>query len=344
MMFCGNITPMESAPQVSNEAKASFEPETTYEILNSPEMRAEYITYTDGLISRLAESETDVAIFLDKSARPVAWLVKEFWNTMAPVNKQTGQIMKMPEIKFLNIDREQWGPFIGRSEDRTGRIDVSRIFENDINNLRNVLAPIQGYSSEDDISLLSNKKIAVIDEVRTSGDTLKMSEGILKRAFPDAADIEGFYWMPKPAERDTKSGMLISGEVPVWYSDRVVTGRLVANRDENKSANSNSSRQRAGALWLSTNFKGEHDESGRQLKREVKRLAEDFKEHKIPYIHSPIWSSELEPLADRIARFDGLTLHEYAGLKREAGESTAKFIELFYDYYQARNEELARSK
>jgi hypothetical protein len=295
---------MESAPQVSNEANASFEPETTYEILKSLEMRAEYITYTDGLISRLAESETDVAIFLDKSARPVAWLVKELWNTLAPVNKQTGQIMKMPEIKFLNIDREQWGPFIGRSEDRTGRID----------------------------------------EVRTSGDTLKMSEGILKRAFPDAADIEGFYWMPKPAERDTKSGMLISGEVPVWYSDRVVTGRLVANRDENKSANSNSSRQRAGALWLSTNFKGEHDESGRQLKREVKRLAEDFKEHKIPYIHSPIWNSELEPWADRIARFDGLTLHEYAGLKREAGESTAKFIELFYDYYQARNEELARSK
>ena len=318
---------MESAPQDSHEANASYEPESTYEILNSPELRAEYITYTDGLISRLAENKTDLAIYLDKSARPVAWLVNELWDILAPRDPKTGQAIAKPEIKFLNIDREQWGPFVGRSEDETGGININRIPEQSIDGLKEVFAPVAGRSRPGDISLLTNKRVMVVDEVRSSGDTLHMSEEIIKRAFPDATSIDGVYWMPKPAERDPKSGMLVSGAVPIWYSDETNLGRLVANRDASKSRQSNSSRQRAGAMWLSTLFRKGPDEAGRQLKREAKQLAEDLRQRKITYFHSPLWNSELEPIEDRIRRIDDLSVEEYAR-RRQAAHAHAGHVAL----------------
>jgi hypothetical protein len=326
---------MESAPQVSYEADASSEPQVTYEILNSPELRAEYITLTDGLISRLAEQGTDIAIFLDKSARPVAWLVNELWETLAPKD-QNGQILPKPAIKFLNIDREQWGPYVGRSEDKTGRIDIGRIPEEDIEDLRRVMAPVAGYNRPEDESLLTGKNVMVIDEVRMSGDTLHMSEAILQRAFPDAAEIDGAYWMLKPVKRDLHSGAVVGGEVPVWYSDRQVTGRLVANRDSTKSLRSNSSRQRAGKYWLSTNFR-DPDLSGRQLKKEAKQLAQDLKQHKIIFMPSPMWSRELEPVSERIARIDGIPIDEYVQLRQETA-SKPEFINLYQAVIRAREE------
>src|SRR3954469_6875014 len=121
-MFCGNITPMESkastfGPIQSPEAETAQEL-TEYNILNSPEIRIKYLTLTDELIRRMSEQRTDVAIFLDKSARPVEWLVRELWDELAPTDPDTGKTVPKPEMKFLNIDREQWGPFVGRSEEK----------------------------------------------------------------------------------------------------------------------------------------------------------------------------------------------------------------------------------
>lgn len=329
---------MESAPQVPYEVNEASKPENSYKILNSPELRAEYITYTDGLISRLAENKADVAIFLDKSARPVAWLVNELWDTLAPRDAESGGPVPKPAIKFLNIDREQWGPFIGRSESETGGINVDLIPQENINDLRKIFASVQPGDKE---TLLTGKRVMVIDEVRSSGDTLFMSERIIKRAFPDADNVDGAYWMLKPAERDAKSGVMRSGEVPVWYSDETNKGRLVANRDTTKSAASNSSRQRIGGLWLSTRFRTGPDEAGRQLKREVQQLAEDLKEHKILYMPSPTWNNELEPVEQRIERIDELPVDEYVKLRKEA-PSKPELINLYTAVIRAR--EATKSK
>jgi len=333
---------MEPVRKFQYENTASHEADIDYEILNSPELRAEYITYTDGLISKIVQAKADVVIYLDKSARPVAWLVNELWDTMAPIDPQTNMIMKKPETKFLNIDREQWQGVVGRSENETGGINVNAIPESNIDELRQVFATVPGKSRPEDSSMLSNKNVLVVDEVRSSGDTLKMSEGIIKRAFPDAARVDGEYWMLKPAHRDASSGMMISGEVPIWYSDETNKGRLVANRDTTKSNASNSSRQRIGGQWLSTRFRNGPDEAGRQLKREVKRLALDLKQHDIPYIHSPMWDSRLEPLPQRIARLNGLEVSEYAKLKQAAGDSTSEFIKLYHDYRHDKEEYLSQ--
>lgn len=297
-----------------------------YEILNSPELRARYVTLTEGLISRLAENQTDVAIFLDKSARPVAWLTSELWDTLAPKDPETGKSIKKPDFKFLNIDREHWGPSIGRSEDAVGGINIDRIPEEMVEDLRAVYAPISGKSQPGDETLLTGKNVTVVDEVRMSGDTLAMSQKILQRAFPDAAEVKAAYWMMEAASRDPRSGAIVGGEVPVWYSDETNKGRLVANRDTYKSMVSNSSRQRAGAYWLSTRFRKGPDQAGRQLKAEVKQLAQDFKDHKIPYVYSPNWNSRFEKIEDRIPRLGGIGVSQYVELRKTYPEK-ADFIQ-----------------
>lgn len=307
--------------QPVRETESVFE----FELLDQPETRAEYVRLTDELIARLIQDKTDVAIFLDKSARPVAWLVKELWPILAPINPDTNAQFELPAIKFLNIDREQWGPVLGRSEG--GMINVNNLPADAAEGLKQVYAPIAGISEEKDSSLLTDKRIMIVDEIRQSGDTLTMSKAILNKVFPDAAEINGAYWMPGKIERDPKSGGMVGKGGPVWYSDREVTGRLVGNRDTWKSLSSNSSRQRAGQYWLSTPFKGDRDVKGLQLKEEVKQLAKELATHKMLYMPSLNWdSTSIEKVADRIERIDGISFEDYVVLRR-ASRSGAEMVE-----------------
>lgn len=289
-----------------------------YEILYFPEMRVEYLRLTDELVAKLVEQETDVAIFLDKSARPVAWLVKELWSILAPLNPKTGEQFILPKIKFLNIDREQWGAILGRSEDKEGGISVDRMPPERLEELRQIYAPVKGVGKETDRSLLTGKRVMVVDELRQSGDTLEMAEKILRKAFPDAAEIRGNYWMPGRVIADPRSGARVGKGGPIWYSDTEVTGRLVGNRDTTKSLASNSTRQQMGRYWLSTPFRTP-DLKGRQLKEEVKWLADDLYNHRLIYMPSLAWdANDTESIDQRIQRINGISTQQFVELRRES--------------------------
>jgi hypothetical protein len=308
--------PMERSPDLNKHQEEKIS-EHQYQILDSPEIRVEYIKLTDELIYKLVTQETDAAIFLDKSARPVAWLVKVLWPILAPVNPKTGEQFKLPDIHFLNIDREQWGAILGRSEDSEGGIDIKRLPSERLKELRQIFAPVISFSKESDKSLFTDKKVMVIDELRQSGDTLDMAKKILEQAFPDAAEIKGAYWMYGRVKRDPVSGAMVGTEAPVWYSDTEITGRLVANRDVRKSLESNSLRQRIGRYWLSTNFR-RPDLKGRQLKQEVKWLSEDLRAHRLIYAPSLLWDSldSPESIAERIRRINKIEVDDFIRLKR----------------------------
>jgi len=337
-VYYGSILHMERAPSESSHESENknheAQSEPHYEILYSPELRAKYLTLTDGLIKHLTDQKTEVAIFLDKSARPVAWMVNEMWDVLAPQDADGNLISKKPQIKFLNIDREQWGATLGRSEDKDGLINLDRLHPERLQELRDLYAPIAGVSQESDQTLLTNKNVMVIDEVKMSGDTLAMSEAIIKKAFPDAASVNGAYWMLDPAKRDPRSGALTGGEVPVWYSDETNKGRLVANRDSTKSSMSNSTRQRTGAYWLSTRFRN-IDFSGRQLKQEVKWMVNDIRGHRLIYKPASGWDESTEDVDTRIQRINGLSIDEYVGLRREAKDDS-ELNSLYREYIEAR--------
>ncbi len=84
-------------------------------------LRAFYVMRTDQLIEEAEKEQVDTILYLDKSARPIQWLVKEFWPIFAG-NKP------MPESKFANIDASEW---LGKTSDEP-RPDEDEIYKAEI--------------------------------------------------------------------------------------------------------------------------------------------------------------------------------------------------------------------
>lgn len=309
--------PQEEAHYETNEAQEALS--FDYEILNDPNLRMRYVNLTDELIRKTQAEGKDHLIFLDKSARPVAWMMKELWPVLAEAD-ENGEIPPMPDVSFLNIDREQWEPIVGRSEDAAG-MNIDNIPEKEIQNLRSVFG-----AERENGSVLKNKNVMLVDEVQVSGDTLRLARGVLNRAFGDEANIDGAHWMMPHIKTDPKSGARYNAELPVWYSDTSVLGRGVANRDSTKSRQSPSRVQRVGANWLSSRFREGPDEKGNQLRKEAKMLAREVADRVLPYFPSP--SRSKEDFVSRVRSFNGLEPREFAQIRQEAKERGKSIIEL----------------
>jgi hypothetical protein len=289
---------MESSPQqqeLFNSSELREVQSANYEILDSEDLRERYLHLTDKLINRIERDDIDCLVFLDKSARPVAWFVKELWPLV-----HEGKDSRMPEFYFLNIDREQWRPLLGSNE--TGSVRVENLPKEQVEDLRSIFTedvipanqPTEGKPTR-----LDNKNVLIVDEMRVSGDTLDTAKKMLKRAIPEAT-IEGAWWMiPKIAARPGQP--MANQEIPVWYSDETNLGRGVANRDQSKSSMSSSRRQQRGGLFLSTKFRNP-DPLSNQLREEIKQLVRDVANRKIIYMPD-VDRDDLYELFERINGF-----------------------------------------
>lgn len=66
----------------------------------------------------------DHVLFLDKSARPVSWLIKDFWQDFA--DSKT----KRPPFSYLNIDRVNFFNMVGLKADSDGKnIETKEVFQ-----------------------------------------------------------------------------------------------------------------------------------------------------------------------------------------------------------------------
>lgn len=291
------------------------------------ELRYNYVAYTERLISGVIKDKVDTLVFLDKSARPVSWLMKELWPTLGV--DDNGDPLPMPEIKFVNIDREQWSPLIGRSEVKTGRIDLSNIHPDTIDSLRGLFAhqllEHDEYVPEDAVTMFDDKHVRIIDEVQASGDTLRMATGIFRRAFPEA-EISGAPWMKNPIRMDPQTHARYN-VVPVWYKDDDMYGRGVGERKINASLHSKSMNQRRGREFLSTRLP-RYDADAAQLRQEFKVLAAQVKNGLMPVTPDP----DREDPEGFIERVNGVTIHEFMALKHEAERSRQPFAAVFMAY------------
>lgn len=242
-----------------------------YRILEPVSLRSRYVTLTDALIHRLEGHDgwvPDYVVCLDKSGRPVAWLVRELWPVLARTPGSDfahGQIPTLPQFRFVNIDREQWWGYTGGTE--FGLIDVSKVPDEAIATLRRVFLP----HADSPTAWLDGQQVLIVDEVKNTGDTLQIACGLFMRAFP-TADVRIAHWMDPGSTRD-RSGMRRTSEVPVWYRADIWQGRLVGNRlDPNNPRTTD--RNCEGCLFLSTR-PSTPDERGRRLRKEVSQLAAD---------------------------------------------------------------------
>ena len=247
------------------------------------QLHMEYIQRTDELIRKMTEGfevtnpdtgdkemkVPDAVIFLDKSARPLAWLTNELWDKLAA--DADGNIPKKPDFRFLNIDREQWVNTV--DPDGKGYMDISKIDETVIRSLRSIFVDAKykqkGLTEEIDTApaSLDNKTVMVVDEVLSSGRTLDIAEKMISRAFP-TAEVGGTHWMGGVAQKGQARG---NADIPVWYKEKDEYGRGVGNRGD---ANSTNLTQRLGTAFLSRRFP-EVDQKGLQLRKEIHELAKN---------------------------------------------------------------------
>lgn len=299
-----------------------YRPDGTYK--NDEQLKSEYMELTDKLVNKMTNGlevenpetgekeirKPDVVVWLDKSARPLSWLTKEVWPQLA--TDADGVTPEIPEFKFVNIDREQWVNQV--DPEGTGYMNIDRIDPSIIRSLRSLFVSVSdkkdGLTEKVDSAktALDGKTIMIVDEVNASGRTLDIAQKFFKRAFPDTA-VGAAHWMGGVSQRGQATG---NRDLPVWYREDTEHGRGVGNRDERKSQGSPSLTQRLGGWFLSTALAD--DGSTKQLRKELKMLAQDAAEHKV--IFKPSSERDLDDFDERLERYNDMSMEEYIARKR----------------------------
>lgn len=346
-------SPEQSRPQFDQEHPTLFdmpeqaaEKEMRYELLANPDLRYKYVRYTEALIARAVNEDVDTMIFLDKSARPVSWLMKSLWPTLGfrdfDENNQPIPV-KMPDIKYVNFDREQWAAVMGRSEVREGKgITLDGVHPDTIDSLTGLFAEknldVHEYIAAEDKTMFDEKNILIVDEVAASGDTLTMAKAIFNKAFKNANSITGTHWMSPERKMDKRSGGMRNADLPIWYDSTNVFGRLVGNRDTYRSSTSGSMRQRRGAQFLSVRF-GSPDKKGLQLRREMQQLGREVAEGGMPVLPNASHRPDDERFEELFMQHvNGLSTKEFSTLRRVSIDENKPFASIVGAYKRERTE------
>jgi hypothetical protein len=304
----------EIAPQASDQhlpipSESLLDSSDQFQMLANPYDRMEYVHLTDRLIHRLEGSEEqprpDFVIFLDKSARPVSWLVRELWDDMA---REPGTdfdehvVPKRPHFVFLNIDSKH----MFTKEDMPGLRSLFTIDQvDDLEKVGEMPTHFDG------------KRVLVVDEIGVSHATRVKAQAYIETAFPDA-EVDSFTWMDQGPQtnyggqgrppRFNPDNFEFEGEYGLppknltnnlrWYKDRsrmqnlplakkreYDDGRGIIDQDaatDEELAQLERPRIRHGKAWLSIAPK-ERMPQTRQLLKEIKLLGQELREGRLPY-------------------------------------------------------------
>ncbi|MDE7036845.1 MAG: phosphoribosyltransferase domain-containing protein [Lachnospiraceae bacterium] len=226
------------------------------ERININENLIHYVQDTALLISEIDASlsedkkAVDHVVYLDKSARPVSWLVNMFWTEFAVKDAQ-GKPVRRPAHTYVNIDRSPWFRKVGINvsddgrQKENGELATYNDFVNHAGNLtQRHLAEvralfIEGGIEDEDVgrimespTILDGKRVLIVDEVSRTGSTLNIAVHIFKLAFPEAEEIRSVYFW-HPAEPPLKAGHEnVLTSLPVWYDPNTLTGRGIGGTDE----------------------------------------------------------------------------------------------------------------
>ena len=263
---------MQNPEKISDERKAELvdrfnEPEENYELLREGVQKQKdtassldqldtngilqrYVTFTDKLIGiadgsiteapdivdprkpERSREKKDEIIFLDKSARPVSWLMDAFWEQLAQKDAEK------PHYDFLNIDRVNWFMDQGYRREEAETILGPRDFDIEKVDIED-LARIRAYFVKGDLSedtwqdevwnmptRLDGKNILIVDEVKSQGGTLSIATQLLRKAIPEAIVSGQYFWETSYRE---VGGFRQADSVPVWYSKEDAMGRGIGD-------------------------------------------------------------------------------------------------------------------
>lgn len=233
------VNPNDYSEIFAKQAEFRFNPITkswSQETLNINETLGRMVSCTAETIAAITGDEigkkpADHVIYLDKSARPVSWLVDEFWDDFADT--------KQPSKSLLAIDRRPWfRDYCGLDFDENGYItgvdgkkhraepddfdaNFDKISRETLARIRSLY--IAGGIEDEDVekifatpTVLDGKNLLIVDEVANSGSTLHIAKRLLKAAIPELNSVEGhIFWRPK-GTHEVGEDMQMGG-APAWY-------------------------------------------------------------------------------------------------------------------------------
>lgn len=226
---------------------------------------------------RTGDTPFDAAIYLDKSARPVRKIVRGLWDEFSEGDE--------PQAYFLNIDKRPWLAEMGFEDGKNDinlediPADLVSIEKIDPDYLRHALTRIRALyvdsaamlsiEEQEDLDIdesdkdidkvwslptrLDGQTVAIVDEVKSSGNTLRIALELMRAAIPEA-NFEGVWWSdPGQIAWDigAKDMQKAAKYVPAWYSADTLDGRGVGDINERRSSLSASKAQRIGRQILS---------------------------------------------------------------------------------------------
>ena len=192
----------------------------------------------------------DHVVYLDKSARPVSWLVNLFWKHFAAPAGEDRPAPRPPH-SYVNIDRSPWFRKVGIQVSDDGRqkaggelatfrdfMDrISRVTPRHLAELRALYVP-GGIGAEDADAILAaptvldGRRVLIVDEVSRTGATLDIAATLFRLAFPKAAEVAGtYFWHPKEPPLKV-GGENVMTSLPVWYDPDTLYGRGIGGISE----------------------------------------------------------------------------------------------------------------
>jgi len=171
-----------------------------YIILSNEIKRQQLIAEVAAFIGAAAFMQPDVLMYLDKSARPICWIVNKVWKTRFP-NKPK------PETKFINFGKER--TIVSDLVSEHGLEKVEYLDEPHVDAAVQQLR--EDYGKRNGGTYLDGKRIWLVDEFSYTGSSLIAARILLTQAIGDE--------LPKPIFTHT----VLSRE-PVWYTNKWMTG------------------------------------------------------------------------------------------------------------------------
>lgn len=277
----------------------------------------------------------DRAIYLDKSARPVARIVRKLHDKLA-----NSEDSKVPPASFLNIDKEDYLSAMGFDARELQNIDPELVSLNklDPDYRKQITAEIRAmYISADDLAkidedniqdvwnyptILDDQHVAVVDEVKSSGNSLRIADQLISEAIPEAK-TEPMYWSVPGLNRWTVTDSdgeshneFAATRVPVWYDSDRIDGRLgIADRNPQKAELSRSKRVRLGKHVLSTMMDGGMDMTSKMVVHDISLLAKRLEDGRVKYI--PADDYDNDAYKQKIEEYWGMNFKDWLAKRRK---------------------------